>query len=621
MPARRSRLVASWPAVVAFALAAVAWASTLGNAWSWDDRPLIVENQEIGTSTGMLKALTSDFWNVPGEVGGTAYYRPLIAATFHANHRMFELSPVGWHATNLVLHATCAAVLAILLLRLRTPPRVAAVAAGLFAVHPALAECVAWVSGRADIVATLPVLLALTAWASRPFGDTTTARRWAVLAGLAGLAAMFAKEVGFVVPALAALVDVARGRSIRRAVTDAATVFAAPAALALAARFAAVGVQIEAIGAVMPLATRLLFPLQMLGVVLWPGVARIEYGFQLTPPDLAVGGVAGLSLLVLAAMAAAESRKTAALVAMGLIAMTPSLVAVLSRGIAADRFAYLPAAFLVPALARFATRRGWLDAAALALIPLAMWSTQRSALWRDDVTLFEAALAEPHPSPRVQLNGGIALHDRGRILESLDLIDASIAQSPAADALYERGLIAMEIGCVARAEASWRAAMVGNPIDVPTRHNLVGLLVEQGRLEEARILAAESAKATGDASFSDTGWLRGAPPPPAPPQPEGCGDEAGMRALFTDADYLTSRAVGLLKSQNLEMAGTLLKAALLVQPRHVRARVNLAQWHLMRGENPEARALLDGVLAEVPDHPTARKLYAYADGSVPLPKP
>jgi Flp pilus assembly protein TadD len=163
--------------------------------------------------------------------------------------------------------------------------------------------------------------------------------------------------------------------------------------------------------------------------------------------------------------------------------------------------------------------------------------------------------------------------------------------------------------------------MVGNPIDVPTRHNLVGLLVEQGRLDEARILAAESAKATGDASFSDTGWLRGTPPPPAPPQPEGCGDEAGMRALFTDADYLTSRAVGLLKSQNLEMAGTLLKAALLVQPRHVRARVNLAQWHLMRSENAEARALLDGVLAEVPDHPTARKLYAYADGSVPLPKP
>lgn len=619
--ARPSRLVAAWPVAVAFVLGVAPWLPTLANAWSWDDRPLIVENPEIGTTAGLTRAFTSDFWDVPGERGATAYYRPLVAATFHANYAMFGLAPAGWHATNVALHATCAAVLALFLLRLRTPPRVAAVAAGLFAVHPTLTECVAWVSGRADMIAALPVLVAVTCWASRPLTDPRRARPWQVGAAVAGLVAMFSKELGFVVPVLAVLVDVARGRAARAAARDAAVTFAAPIAIALAARFAAVGVRIDTQGVEMPLATRALFPLQLLGVILWPGAARVEYGFQLAPEDLAVGAVAGVSLLTVTALGGAESRRSAALAAMGLIAMTPSLIAAATRGIAADRFAYLPALFLIPAVVRFVSRRGWLEVAAVAIIPLAVWSAQRSALWRDDVSLFGAALAEPNPSPRVQLNGGIALHDRGRLVEGLDLLEAALATAPAADALYERGLLMMEIGCLSRAEANWRAAISGDPTDVPARHNLVGLLVEQGRFDEARGLAQDSLQATHDPNFSATvAWLAKAPPPPPlPPEPEACRDEASLRALLTDPDHLTSRAVGMLKTGNLEMAGTLLRAALLVQPRHVRARVNLAQLHLLSGDNAQARAVLDGVLAEVPDHAVARKLYGYADGSVPLP--
>src|SRR4051812_29302591 len=93
---------------------------------------------------------------------GLLQTRPLTWFTFWANYQFSGRDPLLWHAVNLVLHAACAVVLYRLLDRLM--PRVALLAALLFAVHPIQAEPVDYVYARAIILCTLFSLLSLDAW-------------------------------------------------------------------------------------------------------------------------------------------------------------------------------------------------------------------------------------------------------------------------------------------------------------------------------------------------------------------------------------------------------------------------------------------------------------------------
>jgi tetratricopeptide (TPR) repeat protein len=121
--------------------------------------------------------------------------RPVVTLTFAANHLAVGLDPRGWHLTNVAIHLAAAALAwrfaRVTLTRagLAAPEGPALAAAALFALHPLQTESVAYVTQRAESLASAVYLAALLLLLA---GDVarTRGRRLAFLAAAAGLQAV-----------------------------------------------------------------------------------------------------------------------------------------------------------------------------------------------------------------------------------------------------------------------------------------------------------------------------------------------------------------------------------------------------------------------------------------------
>jgi protein O-mannosyl-transferase len=136
--------------LVGLLLAAVvlSYANTLGNQFVLDDELYIMSNAQVTSPT--LSLLFS-----PNPV--SSVYRPLAFASLALSWALSGTEPFAYHLLNLLLHAGVTWLLYILLRELLVArpegKTVAFAAALLFAVHPIHTEAVAWVVGRAELLA------------------------------------------------------------------------------------------------------------------------------------------------------------------------------------------------------------------------------------------------------------------------------------------------------------------------------------------------------------------------------------------------------------------------------------------------------------------------------------
>lgn len=106
------------------------------------------------------------------EHGG--FFRPLFILSYITDSLVWGREPAGYHVTNIALHALNSYLLyslALPLLRRQSLKEdetrlIALAAAMLFLLHPSHTEAVSWISGRADLLATLFCLASLKAYTS-----------------------------------------------------------------------------------------------------------------------------------------------------------------------------------------------------------------------------------------------------------------------------------------------------------------------------------------------------------------------------------------------------------------------------------------------------------------------
>src|SRR5262245_17235890 len=164
---RPSLLLGPWlPAL----LGALCYLNTLGNGFAYDDNSIVRLNPLIHSLGDWRSIWLRDWWYSQGEQGGgltdpsrDRLYRPLTTFSFALNYAVHGLHPAGFHAVNVALHAGVCALVWLLGRRLFDDLNVASIAAVIFAVHPIHAEPVAGLVGRAEILATLFMLLGLVA--------------------------------------------------------------------------------------------------------------------------------------------------------------------------------------------------------------------------------------------------------------------------------------------------------------------------------------------------------------------------------------------------------------------------------------------------------------------------
>jgi len=113
-------------------------------------------------------------WLIWSDPHATQQYYPLMHSAFWVMQRLWGDSPFGYHAVNILLHASSAFVLCVLLRRLAVPG--AAFAAFLFALHPVQVESVAWITELKNTQSTLLYLLAALSYLK--FDETRLRRHW-----------------------------------------------------------------------------------------------------------------------------------------------------------------------------------------------------------------------------------------------------------------------------------------------------------------------------------------------------------------------------------------------------------------------------------------------------------
>ncbi|MCA1632443.1 MAG: hypothetical protein LC802_01685 [Acidobacteria bacterium] len=372
------------------------------------------------------------------EHGG--FFRPVLISSFYFDTSLWGTRPAGFHLTSLALHALNAFLVFLLtrsLLRAWRPtaaeePRrrrheyVAFLAGLIFLLHPSHTEAVTWVSGRADLLASLFFLLSLLSYVAHARGG----QRVALALALASFAlALLSKESAVCLPpavfVVAAYLGEGEGwaRRLKNGFVEAVPFFVL-LGVYTAARAVVLGALVGGYGAAQHLnITHSVVASQLLRFSLRAALpAFVLRGFpflesRALSPALIVLGV--LAVLTAAALLQRSTTRTAlsALVRrqtfLWLMALlfACALLPVINLRInvfdtQGERFLYLPSAFYAPAVAylfawtRDEGRRAALRTAALACLLVfyaaSLWATNRdwSAASRLSQSIIEELAAQ-----------------------------------------------------------------------------------------------------------------------------------------------------------------------------------------------------------------------------------
>jgi protein O-mannosyl-transferase len=181
----RSRV--SWSVLALVLLTGIAYAPTLRGGFIWDDADHLTQNLAMAAPNGL-----SLIWS---SLAVSRYY-PLTLTTFWVERHTWGLSPLLYHAINIVLQAINAVLLYLLLRRLNI--RGAWVAAALWAVHPVNVESVAWVTELKNLQSGLFFLLCLLGYLRFEEGQN---RKWYVASLVLFAAALLSKPSTVFLPA------------------------------------------------------------------------------------------------------------------------------------------------------------------------------------------------------------------------------------------------------------------------------------------------------------------------------------------------------------------------------------------------------------------------------------
>ncbi len=164
---------------VLFLLALTVYSPAMRGLFLWDDDRHVSHNTNLRSADGL-----KNIWTKFGmQNGGTPQYYPLTHTTYWIEYQLFgngagpdALSPIVFHVTNVLLHASAATLLWFVLRRLRVPG--AWLCAGVFAVHPVHAESVAWISERKNVLSGVFMFATILTYLKfERIGDEDRARR------------------------------------------------------------------------------------------------------------------------------------------------------------------------------------------------------------------------------------------------------------------------------------------------------------------------------------------------------------------------------------------------------------------------------------------------------------
>jgi protein O-mannosyl-transferase len=516
-------------------LVGMVFGQTVGHKFlKYDDDVFVWKNPHV--SPGLTR---SGVWWVLTDARVVEWY-PLASLSHMLDCELYGLKPAGHHLTNLLLHAASSVLLFLVLSRMTRDPWPSAWVAAIFAIHPLHVESVAWLAERRDVLSGLFFMLTLGAYAlyaERP----SLARYLAVAAMLAlGLAS---KATLITTPFVLLLLDYwplnrFEGHSAWRVAAEKIPLLGLSVAailITLAAHSSAhASLDIEHLSFASRIANALAAYGAYFGQSFWPVGISPFYAHQGTRlPISIVLGSAALLVAVSAAAACLYRRLPFAAVGwfwfLGMLVPGLGLLGTFmhARG---DRYTYLAQIGLSIAVAwtiwSVVRWRGPLLAglSCAVLLALGVLSWQQVHVWRDDVSVWQRAVACDDQSAlshrclavayrdgnraseaETEIRKSLAAytiapyviseaHDflanllmgQGKTAEAMEHYQAAVRVSPASEVAHGSLAAALEgTGQNSRAIIEWREAVLIAPSSKQARIRLADALLRDRRTVEA----------------------------------------------------------------------------------------------------------------------------------------
>ncbi|MFN2377945.1 MAG: hypothetical protein ABR538_15540 [Candidatus Binatia bacterium] len=517
--------------LVVAAVAVLAYVNAMPRTTVHDDVFFVPARHQL-TADSVVQIFREDTWASTGSPAGT--YRPLTILSIAVNGAMFGSNPVGYHATNVALHAVASVLVLLLVVELLGAAQVwpAVLAAAIFAVHPIHTEAVDSIFNRSEILSTIGVVAGL--WVLARWHEARPVMAWTGAAVLY-LFALLCRESGVTLPPLAAVMIWFQHSGkpwrerLRRILPVACLVL--PLAEYAMLRQSALSNSVQAVAPALGVDTaddfvsRVLYSAASLReyarMLVWPYPLRMSY-------EDFVGGALVLTALVHAVLVsvAVFLRRRAPMAAFAIVffylALAPStrvftaLALSVSAGdspllqlknslLLAERVTYLPsvalALGLAIALGALVRRHGFRAAAACAALPLVaglLLTLERNRQWHSAVTLFAAEVAAaPENTDGWRLYVS-ALSGADRKEEAAAACDSQLERGGRSAQLFNNcGVVYDGLGRDEKAIASYRRAIEQGLVTVG-HANLGRTYARIGRMAEAEAEFAAAAESEND---------------------------------------------------------------------------------------------------------------------------
>jgi tetratricopeptide (TPR) repeat protein len=476
---------------------ALTYGNTLVNSFTLDDNLYISLNPQVTNASARA-------FFTPNKVSNV--YRPLTFATFALNWRLGGPEPFGFHFVNLLLHAGATILLFMLFEMLMqgssAATEVAFAAALIFAVHPLHTEAVSSIAGRPELLAAG---FLFAAWILHLEDGQ-------VLALACFALALLSKESAVVFLPLVLVADYARGKWKSRgryaAIAAVTAVYLGVLWKAQGGRFGQASISwLDNPLASLPARWRVLNALRVgwkyAALHVYPAKLSCDYSFNAIPLYLdlrhTLPALAGALAVVAAWIWAVRKRHTGLILAggifMGAFAATANIL-MPTGTIMGERLAYLPSAgFCLLAALAWQWLRSRQRTAALAVLTtliaaFGMRTIVRNRDWKDDLSLFSAAVKAAPDSAKMHSNLGVQYMNEGRLDEAGPEFDAALRINPQyPDAISANGLLLARMGNYDGAEVMMDRALQMSDRNNPNYDfmtvNFATVLIQTNHLEGA----------------------------------------------------------------------------------------------------------------------------------------
>ncbi|MDR3677345.1 MAG: tetratricopeptide repeat protein [Acidobacteriota bacterium] len=505
------------------AVALVPYLASLRNDFVYDDFDQVLANPYIRNFHHLREIFTSSVWSFLGDFRGASnYYRPVMSMGYLFCYQMFGPHALGFHLANLLANAGVVVLVFLVTLKMFRAPKVALVAACIFALHPIHSEAVNWIAAVTEL--ELALFYLLTFWCflalARAAGKSSAPLQIAMAGSF--VFALLSKEQALTLPVLAAIYEhffredraqTTKFQKLRRygslfILAAVYLVFRTHYLGSLAPSldrpgFGTEDLVVSALALVGQYCWKLVWPAHLCAYYLFPGDITTLY-------PSALGGLLALAICAYAFVVLRKSDRHAAFGVVWFLATLAPVLNVhwMTSNPFAERYLYLSSVGFCWILGWLGVRwwnslsaRGSRGRVALAIAAglIAMLCVVRTVArdldWRDNLTFYTATLELSPDAYYIHNNLGTVYWARGNTAAAADEWRAALRLAPNNEyALHNLGLAEHEQKHYQEAEDLYLRALAVRSNYMDAHLDLGKTYAATGRLQEAeaQMLVAEN---------------------------------------------------------------------------------------------------------------------------------